>query len=91
MGTLSKYYTRKTKAALPSDFHQRLRKFSKALKAEFPDIGIDERDGVRFDFDFGWLLIRKSNTEPIFRVVAETNAESQTLALIKKSRAIFKT
>jgi len=90
VGTLSKYYTIKTKAALPDDFSQRLTKFTKELKTEFPDIGIDDRDGVRFDFEFGWLLIRKSNTEPIYRVVAETNALAQTKALIKKTRAIFK-
>lgn len=90
VGTLSKYYTIKTKAPLPDDFERRLEKFTGELKAEFPGIMIDSRDGVRFDFDFGWLLIRKSNTEPIYRIVAETNAESQAKALIKKTRATFK-
>lgn len=90
VGTLSKYYTIKTKAPLPEDFDARLANFARDLKAESPELSIDDRDGVRFDFEFGWLLIRKSNTEPIYRIVAETDTEDQAKALIKKTRAVFK-
>ena len=35
-------------------------------------------DGVRFDFDAGWVHLRKSNTEPIIRIYAE--AETHAIA-----------
>ncbi|MEO6808492.1 MAG: phosphoglucosamine mutase [Isosphaeraceae bacterium] len=31
----------------------------------------DRRDGLRLDFDDGWVHVRASNTEPIVRVIAE--------------------
>ena len=39
-------------------------------------------DGVKIDFDEGWVSLRKSNTEPILRVYAEarTRAEADHLA-----------
>ena len=41
------------------------------LKSEYADATIDESDGLRIDFDEGWLHVRSSNTEPIARVIAE--------------------
>ncbi len=32
-------------------------------------------DGVKIDFDHGWVHLRKSNTEPIIRVYAESNSD----------------
>lgn len=39
-------------------------------------------DGVRFDFEAGWVHLRKSNTEPIIRIYAEsdTHATADNLA-----------
>lgn len=39
-------------------------------------------DGVKIDFDEGWVSLRKSNTEPVLRVFAEarTRAEADRLA-----------
>jgi phosphomannomutase len=37
----------------------------------FPDADINTVDGVKFDFADGWVHLRKSNTEPIVRVIAE--------------------
>lgn len=48
--------------------------FSKILDAvrnEFSDNDIDERDGMKIDYPEGWVQIRKSNTEPIIRIYAE--------------------
>ena len=38
-------------------------------------------DGVKIDFDEGWVHLRKSNTEPIIRVYAEALSEEGTTAL----------
>jgi phosphomannomutase len=40
----------------------------------FPDAEVNTEDGVKFDFADGWVHLRKSNTEPIVRVIAEHNS-----------------
>jgi phosphomannomutase len=53
-----------------------------AVKAHFKGHMIDERDGIWIGHEYGWVQIRKSNTEPIMRIYAEgrTNAEADDLA-----------
>jgi len=41
----------------------------------FTDAKIDTSDGWRFDFDDGWVHIRSSNTEPVMRIIVETQNE----------------
>ncbi len=57
-------------------------------KQVFNDAEINTDDGVRIDTDDGWIHIRKSNTEPILRIISEakTKAKAQELVrdLIKK-------
>lgn len=52
------------------------------VKGMFPEATINTIDGVKFDFPDGWVHLRKSNTEPIVRVIAEhkTKAEAESLA-----------
>lgn len=47
-------------------------------------------DGLKIDFEEGWVHLRKSNTEPIIRVYAEhqTEAQAQALADQMKKAAI---
>ena len=47
------------------------------LKTQYPNEKIDDSDGLRIDFEEGWLHVRPSNTEPIARVIAEA-ADSLT-------------
>jgi len=53
-----------------------------ALKKRFSQASSSDQDGLRFDWDDRWLLIRPSNTEPIVRIICETNdhATSELLA-----------
>ena len=37
----------------------------------FPQAEVNTVDGVKFDFQDGWVHLRKSNTEPIIRIIAE--------------------
>jgi phosphomannomutase len=41
------------------------------VKGMFPEAEVNTEDGVKFDFADGWVHLRKSNTEPIVRVIAE--------------------
>ena len=41
-------------------------------------------DGVKIDFDHGWVHLRKSNTEPIIRIYAESNSEENAGRLAKQ-------
>jgi phosphomannomutase len=52
------------------------------IRKEFMDSEIDERDGIRIDLSDGWVQIRKSNTEPIIRIYAESKKlhDANTLA-----------
>ena len=54
----------------------------KKLRNIYMGARIDNRDGIRIDFDKKWVLIRKSNTEPILRIFAEAQIESEAKTLI---------
>ncbi len=43
-----------------------------SIKNKFNDQEINDIDGVKIDFDKGWVHLRKSNTEPIIRIYAES-------------------
>ena len=42
---------------------------------------MNDADGVRVDFDHGWVHLRASNTEPIIRVIAESATREDAEAL----------
>lgn len=41
-------------------------------------------DGVKIDFDSGWVHLRKSNTEPIIRIYSEAHTEAEATALARQ-------
>ena len=75
------YFIAKKKISL-TDPSQADRIFD-ALKVKYADEKIDTMDGVRVDFekDRKWVILRKSNTEPIIRIYAEAPVRSQAEAL----------
>ena len=48
------------------------------IAEKYADKQVNTVDGVKIDFDNGWVHLRPSNTEPIIRIYAE--AETETLA-----------
>lgn len=87
--TLPKYFTAKTKAPLKAGFDRQLRAFEKDASKILGKVKIDRRDGRRFDFERGWVQIRTSNTEPIFRLIVETNDKKLTGELVDLVRRYF--
>ncbi len=88
--TLPTYYTIKSKAKLPGNFAGKLRKLEKETKGLLGKTSVDRRDGLRFDFDRGWVQVRSSNTEPIFRLIVETDDPNLTRRLTQQVMKIFK-
>ena len=59
-------------------------------KSLFKEYKIDNMDGIRIDFEDGWILIRSSNTEPILRLSVETNSQERTTQLKEKFLNVVK-
>jgi phosphoglucosamine mutase len=49
---------------------------------------VNTLDGVRLEFPNSWMLIRASGTEPLIRVVSESNSQEQTDELISKGKKL---
>jgi phosphomannomutase len=54
----------------------------KVVKNKYINERINEEDGLKIDFDNGWVHLRESNTEPIIRVIAESNSEEEAQNII---------
>jgi phosphomannomutase len=46
------------------------------IKVKYKSNQINTIDGLRIEFDKDWVHLRASNTEPIIRVIAESNFET---------------
>ena len=55
-----------------------------AMTEKYKDMPIDTLDGVKIDFENSWVHLRKSNTEPIVRVIAESPTEDEAQALAQR-------
>ncbi|MDI6820362.1 MAG: phosphoglucosamine mutase [Candidatus Hodarchaeaceae archaeon] len=66
--TLPRYHQSKRRIRCPEELKP---KVLKALERRFSRYELDRTDGLRVSFEDGWLLLRPSGTEPIFRCFAE--------------------
>ncbi len=48
-------------------------------------IEIDDRDGLKYFYTDGWVLIRPSGTEPIIRIYAESKSSARANELMEKA------
>lgn len=69
------YFMSKNKIQLSpaTDVDGLLEKFAKKYKDE----NVTTIDGVKIDFEEGWVHLRKSNTEPIIRIYSEGRSEAE--------------
>lgn len=72
--SLPRYYQVKQRARCPNELKA---KALKALHKRFSKYKPDTKDGIRVNFKDGWLLLRPSGTEPIFRCFAEARSEER--------------
>ena len=60
------------------------------IERAFPTAQSSRLDGLRLDWDGGWLLVRASNTEPIVRIVAEGAAAAAVDEAIARATAAIR-
>jgi len=69
----------KTKQSFSGDFSV----IENLIKNIYKNEKVNTEDGIRIDFPDRWVQIRKSNTEPIIRIIAEADNENIANELIK--------
>ena len=55
-----------------------------AIEQKYANASVDTTDGVKINFDGEWVHLRKSNTEPIIRIISESNSRVTAENLAKK-------
>lgn len=76
------YYISKNKIAIPADVD--LNRVFKSLTKKYASQPINLEDGVRIEFGKDWIHLRKSNTEPIMRIYAESDSQVKAEVLVRK-------
>lgn len=76
------YIISKNKVDLTSDINPD--EVLEKIKEKYKKFEINTVDGVRIDFDEEWIHLRKSNTEPIIRIYAESKSETTARNLTMK-------
>lgn len=74
--TYPDYYISKNKIELSPALN--LDKIFEVLKERFKEEELNTIDGLKIDFEEGWVHLRKSNTEPIIRVYSESKSEQKS-------------
>jgi phosphomannomutase len=85
-GRLPHYEMLKVKREFSGDLNEILDALRLALRnchSEIISESID--DGIKFNFSDSWLQLRKSNTEPIIRIIAEAKTADSVKCLIDKA------
>ena len=75
------YFISKNKIELTSEIN--VDEILSALEDKYKNEKITTIDGLKIDFKEGWVHLRKSNTEPIIRIYAESEGEDKANALAK--------
>jgi phosphomannomutase len=79
--TYPSYFISKNKIELSSGIDPD--KILSGLTTKYKHEKINTTDGLKIDFDEGWIHLRKSNTEPIIRIYAESGSIENANALAK--------
>jgi len=82
--TLPEYHIYKSKIQLSPEMD--VDKILASIKEKYSNEKITDIDGVKIDFEEGWVHLRKSNTEPIIRIYAEAHSIEKAKALADSLR-----
>ncbi|HPH02992.1 MAG TPA: phosphoglucosamine mutase [Spirochaetota bacterium] len=81
-----RYAMLKDKTSFSGDLATGLKRFRDACTKTGKSFEVTDIDGVRIDFEDGWVHLRESNTEPIVRVIAEAGTEARARQLVALAR-----
>jgi phosphomannomutase len=84
--SLPEYHILKSKFELNSVNPDKIFRF---IKKKYRDYPMNEEDGLRIDFESSWVNFRKSNTEPIMRIITEAKSESEAKQIQNELRKDF--
>ncbi len=73
-GTYPDYFISKNKIELQNGVD--LKSILERIKTKYKSNPVNTEDGLRIEFDNDWVHLRSSNTEPIIRIIAESNFET---------------
>jgi phosphomannomutase len=73
-GTYPDYFISKNKIEFETGID--LEAVFELLKKKYKSQPLNTEDGLRIEFDNDWVHLRSSNTEPIIRIIAESNFET---------------
>lgn len=89
--TYPQYHISKNKIELTPDID--MEAILKAIQKKYAHMPVNTTDGVKVSFGKEWVHLRKSNTEPIIRIIAESHsqvtAEHLAFKLIEDIREII--
>jgi len=83
---LPEYFISKNKIEITSDPDNVIQK----LIENFSDKKLNTDDGLRVDFEDHWVHFRKSNTEPIIRIIVEAKTEEKANEFSEKYMELLK-
>lgn len=85
------YFISKNKITLSPEMD--VDKILEGLKKKYANEKVTDIDGVKIDFEHGWVHLRKSNTEPIIRIYSEAKDEAAANQLaaevIRTAKSLF--
>lgn len=83
--SLPSYAIVKEKTPFSGDLEGAALALEKEFEGEFNGL-----DGIRIDMETGWVHMRRSNTEPVVRIIAEAGSGEEALLLVERAAAILK-
>ncbi len=84
---LPKYYNYKKRVECPNDMKIKVLEILKEKTKDYRTVTID---GIKIYKDEGWVLIRPSGTEPIFRIFAESTSQDKAKELCDFGENLYK-
>ncbi len=75
--SLPEFFIVKSKTSFEGSISQVIRFFSE----EYSEYKIDLRDGIKINFHNSWAHLRKSNTEPVIRIISESKTKEEAIKL----------